>query len=49
MGDISNFRKVKKDVFTTLNKTVTDNVLLDRKKYGRREIRLVYGKDCNRN
>ena len=49
VGDVNNFRKVKKDVFTTLNKTVTDNVLLDRKKYGRREIRLVYGKDCNRN
>src|ERR1035437_8600352 len=43
VGDISNFRKVKKDVLTTLKKAVKDNVSLDRKKYGRREIRLVYG------
>lgn len=43
VGDVSNFRKVKKDVLTTLKKLLPDNVLLDRKKYGRREIRLVYG------
>jgi len=43
VGDVSNFRKVKKDVFSTLQKLLPDNVLLDRKKYGRREIRLVYG------
>ncbi len=43
VGNVSNFRKVKKDVLTTLKKLLPDNVLLDRKKYGRREIRLVYG------
>jgi hypothetical protein len=43
IGNVSNFRKVKKDVFSTLQKLLQDNVLLDRKKYGRREIRLVYG------
>jgi hypothetical protein len=43
VGDVSNFRKVKKDVLTTLKKLLPDNVLLDRKKYGRREIRLVFG------
>lgn len=43
VGNVSNFRKVKKDVLTTLKKQLHDNVLLDRKKYGRREIRLVYG------
>ncbi len=43
VGDVSNFRKVKKDVLTTLKKLLPDNVLLDRQKYGRREIRLVYG------
>jgi len=43
VGDVSNFRKVKKDVLTTLKKLLPDNILLDRKKYGRREIRLVYG------
>jgi hypothetical protein len=42
VGDVSNFRKVKKDVFSTLQKLLPDNVLLDRKKYGRRDIRLVY-------
>lgn len=42
VGDVSNFRKVKKDVLATLKKLLPDNVLLDRKKYGRREIRLVY-------
>ncbi len=43
VGDVSNFRKVKKDVLTALKKLLPDNVLLDQKKYGRREIRLVYG------
>jgi hypothetical protein len=43
VGDVSNFRKIKKDVFTTLKKLLSDTVLLDRDKYGRREIRLVYG------
>jgi hypothetical protein len=43
VGNVSNFRKVKKDVLTTLKNLLPDNVLLDRKKYGRREIRLVYG------
>jgi hypothetical protein len=43
VGDVSNFRKVKKDVLTKLKKMLPDNVLLDRKKYGRKEIRLVYG------
>jgi hypothetical protein len=43
VGNVSNFRKVKKDVLTTLKKLLPDNVLLDRKKYGRREVRLVYG------
>jgi hypothetical protein len=43
VGDVSNFRKVKKDVLTTLKKLLPDNVLLDKKKYGRQEIRLVYG------
>ena len=43
VGDVSNFRKVKKDVLTTLKKLLPDNVLLDRKKYGRRETRLIYG------
>jgi hypothetical protein len=42
VGDVSNFRKVKKDVLTTLKKLLPDNVLLDKKKYGRKEIRLVY-------
>jgi arsenate reductase-like glutaredoxin family protein len=42
VGDVSNFRKVKKDVLTTLKKLLPDNVLLDKKNYGRREIRLVY-------
>jgi len=43
VGDVSNFRKVKKDVLTKLQKLLPDNVLLDKKKHGRREIRLVYG------
>jgi hypothetical protein len=43
VGNVSNFRKVKKDVLTTLKKLLQDNVLLDRKKYERRDIRLVYG------
>lgn len=43
VGDVSNFRKVKKDVLTVLKKLLPDNVLLDKKKYGRREIRLIYG------
>ena len=43
VGDVSNFRKVKKDVLSTLKKLLPDNVLLDKKKYGRREIKLVYG------
>jgi hypothetical protein len=43
VGDVNNFRKVKRDVLTTLKKLLPDNVLLDKKKYGRREIRLVYG------
>ena len=43
VGDVSNFRKVKRDVLTTLKKLLPDNVLLDKKKHGRREIRLVYG------
>ena len=43
VDDVSNFRKVKKDVLTTLKKLLPDNILLDRNKYGRREIRLVYG------
>ena len=43
VGDVSNFRKVKKDVLTILKKLLPDNVLLDKKKYGRKEIRLVYG------
>ena len=42
VGDVSNFRKVKRDVLTTLKKLLPDNVLLDRNKYGRRDIRLVY-------
>jgi len=42
VGNVSNFRKVKKDVLTTLKKLLPDNILLDRKKYGRREIRLIY-------
>ncbi len=42
VGDVSNFRKVKRDVLTTLKKLLPDNVLLDKNKYGRREIRLVY-------
>jgi hypothetical protein len=42
VGNVSNFRKVKRDVLTTLKKLLPDNVLLDRKKYGRRDIRLVY-------
>jgi hypothetical protein len=43
VGNVSNFRKVKKDVLTTLKKLLPDNILLDKKKYGRQEIRLVYG------
>jgi uncharacterized protein with von Willebrand factor type A (vWA) domain len=43
VGNVSNFRKVKKDVLTTLKKLLPDNVLLDKKKCGRQEIRLVYG------
>jgi hypothetical protein len=43
VGDVSNFRKVKKDVLTVLKKLLPDSVLLDRQTYGRREIRLVYG------
>jgi hypothetical protein len=42
VGNVSNFRKVKKDVLTTLKKLLPNNVLLDKKKYGWREIRLVY-------
>jgi len=42
VGDVSNFRKVKKDVFTTLKKMLPDNILLDRNKHGWRDIRLVY-------
>jgi hypothetical protein len=45
VGDVSNFRKVKKDVLATLKKLLPDNVLLDKKKYGRWEIRLVYGRN----
>jgi len=43
VGDVSNSRKVKKDVLRTLKKILPDNILLDKKKYGRRVIRLVYG------
>jgi hypothetical protein len=43
VGNVSNFRKVKKDVLTTLKKLLPNNVLLDKKKSGRQEIRLVYG------
>ena len=43
VGNVSNFRKVKKDVLTALKKLLPDNVLLDKKKHGRKEIRLVYG------
>jgi hypothetical protein len=42
VGGVHNFRKVKKDVFSTLQKLFPDNILLDKKKYGRRDIRLVY-------
>jgi hypothetical protein len=42
VGDVSNFRKVKRDVLIALKKLSPDNVLLDRSKHGRREIRLVY-------
>jgi hypothetical protein len=42
VGGVNNFRKVKKDVFSTLQKLFPDNILLDKKKYGRRDIRLVY-------
>ncbi len=42
VGEVNNFRKIKKDVFTALQKMLPDNILLDKKKYGRREIRLVY-------
>ena len=42
VGNVSNFRKVKKDVLTALKKLLPDNVLLDKKKHGRKEIRLVY-------
>ena len=42
VGNVSNYRKVKKDVLTTLKKLLPDNILLDKKKYGRREIRLVF-------
>ncbi len=42
VGDVQNFRKVKRDVLSTLKKLLPDNVLLDRSKHGRREIRLVY-------
>jgi hypothetical protein len=42
VGEVNNFRKIKKDVFTALKKMLPDNILLDKKKYGRREIRLVY-------
>jgi hypothetical protein len=42
VGDVNNFRKVKRDVLTTLKKLLPDNVWLDKKKYGRREIRLVF-------
>ena len=42
VGDVSNFRKVKRDVLTTLKKLLPDNVLLNRNQHGRREIRLVY-------
>ena len=31
VGDVSNFRKVKKEYITTLKKLLPDNVLLDRK------------------
>ena len=47
VGNVRNFRKVKKDVLTTLKKLLPDNVLLDRKKYGRREIRLIHGNVTN--
>jgi hypothetical protein len=43
VGNVSNFRKVKKDVLTALKKLLPDNVLLGKKKHGRKEIRLVYG------
>jgi hypothetical protein len=42
VGDVSNFRKVKRDVLTTLKKLLPDNVLLNRNQHGRREIRLIY-------
>jgi hypothetical protein len=42
VGNVSNFRKVKRDVLTTLKKLLPDNVLLNRNQHGRREIRLVY-------
>jgi hypothetical protein len=42
VGDVNNFRKVKKDVFSTLKKMFPDNVILDRNSHGWRDIRLVY-------
>src|ERR1035437_10042926 len=42
VGNVSNFRKVKRDVLTTLKKLLPDNVLLNRNQHGRREIRLIY-------
>ncbi len=37
VGDVSNFRKVKKNVLTTLKKLLPDNVLLDKKVWTERD------------
>ncbi len=42
VGNVRNFRKVKKDVLTTLQNMFPNNILLDKKRYGRREIRVIY-------
>lgn len=42
VGDIQNIRKVKKDVFEKARKMYPDNVLLNKKTTGRKDVRLIF-------
>ena len=42
VGDIQNIRKVKKDVFDKARKMYPDNVLLNKKTTGRKDVRLIF-------
>ena len=42
VGDVHNLRKIKKDVFEKARKMYPDKVLLNKKKSGRKEVRLIF-------